>query len=113
MVALTEHYLKPMLELIGAAIVVIGVLLAVFRYALFVVGSKKYPGLERIQLDPREPRVDSDREAQEISKLYQDRDVGPKPLNLQVDLVDLKFGDVQQHVGLLAVGLLTVGLFAV
>ena len=51
MVALTEHYLKPMLELIGAAIVVIGVLLAVFRYALFVVGSKKYPGLERIQLD--------------------------------------------------------------
>ena len=50
-VALTEHYLKPMLELIGAAIVVIGVLLAVFRYALFVVGSKEYPDLERIQLD--------------------------------------------------------------
>ena len=51
MVALTEHYLKPMLELIGAAIVVIGVLLAVFRYALFVVGSKKYRGVEWIQLD--------------------------------------------------------------
>jgi uncharacterized membrane protein len=50
-VALTEHYLKPMLELIGAAIVVIGVLLAVFRYALFVVGSMKYPGVEWIQLD--------------------------------------------------------------
>src|SRR5918995_7030250 len=50
-VALTEHYLKPMLELIGAAIVVIGVLLAVFRYAVFVVGSKKYPSVEWIQLD--------------------------------------------------------------
>jgi hypothetical protein len=26
---------------------VLGVLLAVFRYALFLVGSKKYPDLER------------------------------------------------------------------
>ena len=51
MVAVTAHYLKPTLELIGAAIVVLGVLLAVFRYALFLVGSKKYPDLERIQLD--------------------------------------------------------------
>jgi uncharacterized membrane protein len=50
-VALTEQYLKPALELIGAAIVVIGVLLAVFRYALFLLGSKAYPDLERIQLD--------------------------------------------------------------
>jgi len=50
-VAVTEHYLKPTLELIGAAIVVLGVLLAVFRYALFLVGLKKYPDLERIQLD--------------------------------------------------------------
>ncbi len=51
MVAVTAHYLKPTLELIGAAIVVLGVLIAVFRYALFLVGSKKYPDLERIQLD--------------------------------------------------------------
>src|SRR5215207_223277 len=65
-----------------------------------------------LQLDPREPRVDPDREAQEISKLCQDRDVCPKTLNLQVDPVDLKFGDVKQHVGLLSVGLLTVGLLA-
>ncbi len=50
-VALTEQYLKPALELIGAAIVVVGVLLAVFRYALFLVGSKAYSDLERIQLD--------------------------------------------------------------
>ena len=50
-VAVTEHYLKPMLELIGTSIVVIGVLLAVFRYVLFLLGSKKYPDLERIQLD--------------------------------------------------------------
>src|SRR5215203_3317776 len=65
-----------------------------------------------LQLDSRESRVGADREAQKICKLYQDRDVGPKTLNLQVDLVDLKFGDVQQHVGLLSVGLLTIGLFA-
>ena len=50
-VALTEQYLKPTLELIGAAIVVVGVLLAVFRYVLFLLGSKAYPNLERIQLD--------------------------------------------------------------
>ena len=50
-VALTEQYLEPLLELIGAAIVVVGVLLAIFRYALFLLGSKKYPGLEGIQLD--------------------------------------------------------------
>jgi uncharacterized membrane protein len=50
-VALTEQYLKPMLELIGAAIVVVGVLLAVFRYVLFLLGSKTYPDLEWIQLD--------------------------------------------------------------
>ncbi len=50
-VALTEQYLKPTLELIGAAIVVVGVLLAVFRYVLFLLGSKAYPDLERIQLD--------------------------------------------------------------
>ena len=50
-VALTEQYLTPALELIGAAIVVVGVLLAVFRYALFLLGSKAYPNLERIQLD--------------------------------------------------------------
>jgi uncharacterized membrane protein len=50
-VALTEQYLKPTLELIGAAIVVLGVLLAVFRYALFLLGSKAYSDLERIQLD--------------------------------------------------------------
>jgi hypothetical protein len=50
-VAVTEQYLEPILELIGAAIVVVGVLLAIFRYALFLLGSKKYPGLERIQLD--------------------------------------------------------------
>ena len=50
-VALTEQYLTPALELIGAAIVVVGVLQAVFRYALFVLGSKAYPGLEGIQLD--------------------------------------------------------------
>jgi uncharacterized membrane protein len=50
-VALTEQYLKPTLELIGTAIVVIGVLLAVFRYVLFLVGSKKYPDLEWIQQD--------------------------------------------------------------
>ncbi len=50
-VALTEQYLKPTLELIGAAIVVVGVLLAVFRYALFLLGSKAYSDLERIQLD--------------------------------------------------------------
>ena len=49
--AVTEHYLKPMLELIGTSIVMIGVLLAVFRYVLFLLGSKKYPDLERIQLD--------------------------------------------------------------
>jgi uncharacterized membrane protein len=50
-VALTEQYLEPILELIGAAIVVVGVLLAIFRYALFLLGSKKYPGLEGIQRD--------------------------------------------------------------
>ena len=50
-VALTEQYLQPTLELIGAAIVVVGVLLAVFRYVLFLLGSKAYPDLERIQLD--------------------------------------------------------------
>jgi uncharacterized membrane protein len=50
-VALTEQYLKPTLELIGTAIIVIGVLLAVFRYVLFLLGSKAYPNLERIQLD--------------------------------------------------------------
>jgi uncharacterized membrane protein len=50
-VVLTEHYLKPTLELIGTAIVVLGVLLAVFRYALFLLGSKKYSSLEWIQLD--------------------------------------------------------------
>jgi uncharacterized membrane protein len=50
-VAVTEQYLKPTLELIGAVIVVVGVLLAVFRYALFLVGAKAYSGLERIQLD--------------------------------------------------------------
>jgi uncharacterized membrane protein len=50
-VALTEHYLKPMLELIGTAIVVIGVLLAVFHFVLFLLGSKAYPDLDRIQLD--------------------------------------------------------------
>jgi uncharacterized membrane protein len=50
-VALTDQYLKPALELIGAAIVVVGVLLAVFRYALFLLGSKAYTDLERIQLD--------------------------------------------------------------
>jgi uncharacterized membrane protein len=50
-VALTEQYLKPTLELIGAAIVVVGVLLAVFRYALFLLGSKASSDLERTQLD--------------------------------------------------------------
>jgi uncharacterized membrane protein len=50
-VTLTEQYLKPTLELIGAAIVVVGVLLAVFRYALFLLGSKASSDLERTQLD--------------------------------------------------------------
>ena len=50
-VALTEQYLKPTLELIGTAIVVIGVLLAVFHFVLFLLGSKAYPDLDRIQLD--------------------------------------------------------------
>jgi hypothetical protein len=38
-----------------------------------------------------EPRVDADREVQEVGKLYQDRDVGPEVLDLQVDPVDLEF----------------------
>jgi hypothetical protein len=50
------------------------------------------------------PGVDSDREAQKIGKLCQDRDVGPEVLDLKVDPVDLEFGDVEQHVWLLAVG---------
>jgi uncharacterized membrane protein len=50
-VSLTEHYLKPTLELIGIFIVLLGVLLALFRFALFLFGSKKYPSLEQIQLD--------------------------------------------------------------
>ncbi len=50
-VAVTEQYLQPTLELIGAAIIVVGVLLAIFRYALFLVGAKAYSDLERIQLD--------------------------------------------------------------
>lgn len=50
-VALTEQYLKPTLELIGAAIVVVGVLLAVFRLALLLLGSKASSDLERIQRD--------------------------------------------------------------
>lgn len=50
-VVATENYLMPALELAGIAIVVLGVLLALFRYALFLLGSKKDPSLERIQLD--------------------------------------------------------------
>jgi hypothetical protein len=60
-----------------------------------------------------EPRVDADREVQEVGKLYQDRDVGPEVLDLQVDPVDLEFGDVQQHVRFLAAWLPVVGLLAV
>lgn len=51
MVSLTEHYLKPTLELIGIVIVLLGVLLALFRFSIFLLGSKKYPSLEQIQLD--------------------------------------------------------------
>src|SRR5215218_5089765 len=40
----------------------------------------------------------------EAGKLCQDRDVGPKPRNLQGDLIYLKLGDVQQHVLLFAGG---------
>ncbi len=46
-VAVTEQYLKPTLELIGAAIIVVGVLLAAFRYALFLLGFKAYSDLRR------------------------------------------------------------------
>src|SRR5918993_2304282 len=71
-----------------------------------------------LQLDLVEPCIDAHREVQQIGKLYQDRDVGPEVLDLQVDPVDLEIGDVQKHVWLsdfwlLAVWLLAVWLLAV
>src|SRR5918998_337291 len=54
-----------------------------------------------LQLDLVEPRIDADREVQEVGQLYQDRDMSPEVLDLKGDPIDLKFGDVQQHVRIL------------
>jgi uncharacterized membrane protein len=48
--AATEYYLLPAAQLIGAAIVTLGILSTVLRFVLFLFGSKKYySSLEEIQ----------------------------------------------------------------
>ena len=56
-----------------------------------------------LQLDASEPCVDPHREPNQVGKLRQYRDMRLEIVNLEVDPVDLKFGDIEQHVWLPAV----------
>ena len=49
LVTVIDHYLQPAVEAIGAAIIMLGVLFAVLRYLLSLLGFKEYSNSE-IQL---------------------------------------------------------------
>jgi hypothetical protein len=46
----------------------------------------------------------------EVGQLREDRHVGPEPLYVQIDLLDLEHGHVQQHVGFVGPSSLALGL---